>query len=152
MDLLSLTALTHFDATQFLALIGLGALVGFTVGLTGVGGGSLMTPALIGLFGITPTTAIGTDLAFAASTKSFGLVALSRSSAIQWKLAGQMVLGSVAGACLSFAWLHNTKHSGLAIEKTHHEVLRYALAFALLITAISLIFKEKIQRWSGCQA
>ena len=148
---MDITTLFHFDGfatAHFLALASLGALVGFTVGMTGVGGGSLMTPALIGLFGIAPSTAIGTDLAFAASTKSVGLVSLRNSGAIHWKLAQLMVIGSVAGALMSFLWLTQTQHSAHQANVHTGHVLRYAIAFALLLTAASLIFRERIANWA----
>src|SRR6516165_8140884 len=75
-----------------------GFCVGFLVGMTGVGGGSLMTPLLILLFGIHPTTAVGTDLLFAASTKTVGTLVHGAWRTIDWRLVGLLALGSVPAA------------------------------------------------------
>jgi uncharacterized protein len=72
-----------------------GFVVGFLVGMTGVGGGSLMTPLLILLFGVHPATAIGTDLLFAASTKTVGTLVHAAARSIDWVLVGLLSLGSV---------------------------------------------------------
>src|ERR1700752_3290738 len=69
--------------------------VGFLVGVTGVGGGSLMTPLLILLFGIYPATAVGTDLLYAASTKSMGTLVHAAGRPVDWKLVGLLAIGSV---------------------------------------------------------
>eukprot|EP01031_Cornospumella_fuschlensis_P002458 gene2458-3075_t len=77
------------------AFVVAGFAVGLVVGLTGVGGGSLMTPLLIFFFGIKPHLAIGTDLLFAAFTKMGGTVSLARSKVIDWRIVGQVAMGSI---------------------------------------------------------
>lgn len=72
-----------------------GAFVGFLVGLTGVGGGSLMAPLLILLFGFSPAVAIGTDLWFAAITKTFGGIVHHRLGSPDWRIVGRLALGSL---------------------------------------------------------
>jgi uncharacterized protein len=75
--------------------VGSGFAVGFLVGMTGVGGGSLMTPLLILLFGIHPATAVGTDLLYAASTKTVGSVVHATARTVDWPLVGLLAMGSV---------------------------------------------------------
>ena len=65
-----------------------GLLVGFVVGLTGVGGGSLMTPMLVMIFGVPPATAVGTDLLYASFTKATGVWVHARRGNVEWKLVG----------------------------------------------------------------
>ena len=78
-----------------------GFAVGAIVGLTGVGGGSLMTPLLVLLFGVHPATAVGTDLLYAALTKAGGTVAHGRKGHIDWAVTGRLALGSVPAAGLT---------------------------------------------------
>lgn len=78
-----------------------GFFVGAIVGLTGVGGGSLMTPLLVLLFGIHPATAVGTDLLYAAITKSGGSIIHSRHGSVDWRIAGLLAAGSLPAAVLT---------------------------------------------------
>ncbi len=114
-----------------------GFAVGLVVGLTGVGGGSLMTPLLIFGFGIKPHLAIGTDLLFAAFTKLGGTVSLARHRLISWPVVGQMALGSVP-ACL--ATLYVLKQLGPANAATQ-AIMTTTLGVALLLTAAATLFK-----------
>lgn len=112
-----------------------GFLVGTLVGMTGVGGGSLMTPILVLLFHVHPATAVGTDLLFAAATKSVGTMMHGAANTIDWRLVGLLAAGSVPGTLatlgvLSFADL-NSPSAGKA--------LTIALAVVLLVTAIFLL-------------
>ena len=84
-----------------LAFVFAGFFVGFVVGLTGVGGGSLMTPLLIFFFGVKPHLAIGTDLLFAAFTKLGGSIKLARARVIDWRVVGQMAAGSVPASLVT---------------------------------------------------
>src|SRR3989344_2434313 len=86
-----------------LAFVFAGFAVGLIVGLTGVGGGSLMTPILIFFFGIKPHMAVGTDLLFAAFTKMGGTVSLARQRLVPWKVVGQLCAGSIPAALLAAA-------------------------------------------------
>ena len=104
------TSLLSSDA----AFIFAGFVVGIIVGLTGVGGGSLMTPLLIFAFGIKPHLAIGTDLLFAAFTKMGGTVNLARSRLVDWRVVGQVALGSVPA---TLATLYVLKAVGRSEER-----------------------------------
>src|ERR1043165_3422569 len=84
-----------------------GLVVGVLVGMTGVGGGSLMTPLLILLFGIHPQTAVGTDLLYASITKGVGTSVHSLARSIEWRLVGRLSIGSLPALALTiyFLWL-----------------------------------------------
>ena len=82
-----------------------GFCVGLLVGMTGVGGGSLMTPLLILLFGVHPTTAVGTDLLFAASTKTVGTIVHASARTIDWRIVGLLAIGSVPATIASLVFL-----------------------------------------------
>lgn len=117
-----------------------GLVVGLIVGITGVGGGSLMTPILVQL-GIPPMNAVGTDLLYASITKSGGVWVHGQKKNIDWRVTGYMCLGSLPAALLTVWALHhfggNSKSTDLVIKGT--------LAFALFLTASALIFKEKLK-------
>ena len=119
-----------------------GLLVGFLVGLTGVGGGSLMTPLLVFFFGISPVKAVGTDLLFAAITKSGGVWIHQRLKNIEWRIVGLLAAGSVPASLLTTGVLRQMD--------VHNEVLNTiitsALGFALILTSIALLFKGEFQR------
>jgi uncharacterized protein len=121
------------------ALAGLG--VGIIVGLTGVGGGSLMTPLLIGLFKLNPAVAIGTDLCFAAITKSGGAVAHQRHGHVDHRITALLLAGSIPAALVTLAWLH---FSGTA--KGSSAALTTALGIALLLTAVTVAYKPAWHR------
>ena len=120
-----------------LAFVFSGFFVGFVVGLTGVGGGSLMTPILIFGFGIKPILAIGTDLLFAAFTKLGGTVNLALARRVDWKIVGTLSLGSIPAALLTVAALHYFGAAQEAIQK----VMTTTLGFALLLTALATFYK-----------
>ena len=119
------------------AFIFAGFAVGLVVGLTGVGGGSLMTPLLIFGFGIKPHLAIGTDLLFAAFTKLGGTVSLARKRVIDWPVVGQMALGSVPATLVT---LHILQTVGPANPATQ-SVMTSTLGVALLLTAAATFYK-----------
>ncbi len=112
-------------------------MVGAIVGLTGVGGGSLMTPLLIFGFGIKPIMAIGTDLLFAAFTKLGGTVNMALARRIDWKVVGTLSLGSIPAALLTVAAL---KALGPAQESVQ-KLMTTTLGFALLLTALATFYK-----------
>jgi len=117
-----------------------GFAVGFLVGMTGVGGGSLMTPLLILLFGIHPATAVGTDLLYASATKTAGTLIHGFHQTIEWRIVGLLALGSLPMTALTlFALskvdLHGSSASGL---------ITFVLGIALLLTAAALIFRTHI--------
>jgi uncharacterized membrane protein YfcA len=117
-----------------------GFVVGTLVGLTGVGGGSLMTPILILLFGIQPMTAVGTDLLYAAATKSGGSLVHGVNHTIEWRVVRRLATGSVPAAILTLLALHSLGISG-------HEINLYVsklLGAALLLTSAALIFRNRL--------
>jgi uncharacterized membrane protein YfcA len=117
-----------------------GFCVGLLVGLTGVGGGSLMTPLLILLFGIHPTTAVGTDLLYAAVTKSAGSLVHGFNRTVDWRIVGRLASGSVPMTIVTIACLSYFDVKG---DGAKH-LIGAVLAVALLFTAITLIFRNKI--------
>lgn len=125
-----------------------GLLVGFLVGLTGVGGGSLMTPLLVFLFGFAPTTAVGTDLLFAAITKAGGvLVHHGKHRSVEWKIVFQLGLGSIPAAILVIYLLENVIQHDAAVTT----LITTTLGIALILTALSLLLRNRLARKSAVQ-
>ena len=114
-----------------------GFAVGLIVGLTGVGGGSLMTPLLIFGFGIKPHMAIGTDLLFAAFTKMGGTVSLARRRLVPWRLVATLSMGSIPAALATLYVLHNLGPASPLVQKT----MTLTLGVALLLTALATLYK-----------
>jgi uncharacterized membrane protein YfcA len=120
-----------------------GFAVGLLVGLTGVGGGSLMTPILTLMFGVSPTVAVGTDLAFASVTKIAGTVAHRSKGNVHWTIVKQLCIGALPAAVLTTLAL---KHfGGLGPEAAHF--IRYSIAGSVFLTVIALIFRTRLQNW-----
>lgn len=118
-----------------------GLSVGLLVGLTGVGGGSLMTPLLVFLFGFAPSTAVGTDLLFAALTKTGGVFVHHRShGSVAWKIVGRLAMGSIPASVAVIFGLEYLDIPKDAISK----VMSNALGVALILTSLALIFRNKI--------
>lgn len=126
-----------------IGLVVAGLFVGFVVGMTGVGGGSLMTPILL-WFGIPPTTAVGTDLLYAAFTKMGGVYVHNKKKNINWKITGWLSLGSVPAALLTLWILESIKTDVTALNA----LIKYSLGWALLFTSIAILFKKKIMQFS----
>ena len=116
-----------------------GLVVGFIVGMTGVGGGSLMTPILL-WFGIPPTTAVGTDLLYAAFTKMGGIYVHHKKQNINWSITGWLSLGSVPAALLTLWILQSIKTDVTALN----DIIKYGLGWALILTSIAVLFKKKL--------
>ena len=114
--------------------------VGMLVGMTGVGGGSLMTPLLILLFGIHPSTAVGTDLLYAAATKVGGSVVHSWARSIHWPAVTRLASGSIPASILTMVVLWQLDLNG----ETGRSLVNVVLCFALMLTAASLIFRRAI--------
>ena len=114
-----------------------GFAVGLIVGLTGVGGGSLMTPLLIFGFGIKPHLAIGTDLLFAAFTKMGGTVSLARRRLVPWRLVATLSMGSIPAALATLYVLHSLGPANPLVQKT----MTLTLGVALLLTALATLYK-----------
>ncbi len=122
----------------------IGFLVGFIVGLTGVGGGSLMTPILVLGFSISPAIAVGTDLLYAAVTKSTGIFVHHARNTIDWNIVKLLSVGSIPTACLSIFLLKSMITSGIDYD----QVITTTLSFALILTSLVLLFKTQIQKLS----
>lgn len=116
-----------------------GLLVGVMVGLTGVGGGALMTPILMLFFGVAPHTAVGTDLLFASATKVCGTAVHQRHGTVDWQVVRRLSLGSLPAAALTLLWMHLSGSSRLKAE-----FLIEAVGVALAITALGMLFKEQL--------
>ncbi|MBL8307364.1 MAG: sulfite exporter TauE/SafE family protein [Rubrivivax sp.] len=115
--------------------------VGLLVGLTGVGGGALMTPLLLLLFGVAPATAVGTDLWFAGITKIFGSAAHARRDSIDWEVARRLWTGSLPAAALTLAAMH------LAGTGGHRDsTITTALGMVLLLTAAAMLARNHLHR------
>jgi hypothetical protein len=136
----------HFLSTLDPLYVLSGVLVGGLVGMTGVGGGSLMTPILVLLFGMHPATAVGTDLLYASITKASGSVVHGYNRTVDWRLVGRLALGSIPATALTIAALYffDGAHS-----KATQLLITHVLAFALLFTAISLLLRKPLMRWYG---
>ncbi|MDB9694398.1 sulfite exporter TauE/SafE family protein [Acinetobacter nosocomialis] len=120
-----------------------GMLVGFCVGITGVGGGSLMTPILIGLFRIEPHIAIGTDLLYAAISKFCGSMVHAKKLNIVWPIVLWLAVGSIP-ASFGTAWVLEHYLS----QSTHYKaVLSMVLGFMLTLTGVSIIFRTRIEKF-----
>ena len=132
--------------TEFLTLAGAGALVGYAVGLTGVGGGSLMTPILL-LLGYPAPVAIGTDLLYAGLTKSSGMYFHHRRGNVVWRTMLLLATGSIPITLLLSIWLLN---SDFRNQEGFETLLTTTLGIMLLMTATVVCFQKKIQhRLSG---
>ncbi len=123
--------------------------IGAVIGMTGVGGGSLMTPLLISVFKLHPALAIGTDLWFAAVTKSGGAVAHHRLGHVDYRIAGLMLAGSIPAAIATIALMHWT-----GITQSWANALTVSLGIALLLTAVTVAYRQawhalglKLERW-----
>ncbi|MBN9588461.1 MAG: hypothetical protein BGN85_02025 [Alphaproteobacteria bacterium 64-11] len=129
-----------------LPFIASGFAVGFIVGLTGVGGGSLMTPVLIFLFGVHPGTAVGTDLLYASGTKLAGTAVHNLHRNVDWPLVGRLALGSLPAAGFSLLALW---HLGAG---TANALITHSLGVALAATAIAILLRRQILRRYGGRA
>ncbi|HSY30309.1 MAG TPA: sulfite exporter TauE/SafE family protein, partial [Burkholderiaceae bacterium] len=120
-----------------------GFVVGILVGLTGVGGGSLMTPLLALLFGISPTVAVGTDLAFASITKVAGTAAHRYRGTVHWNIVRLLCIGAIPASIVASLAL---KHFG-ALDKDIAQIIRYSIAGSVLLTVVALLFRSRMQAW-----
>ena len=114
-----------------------GFAVGLIVGLTGVGGGSLMTPILIFFFGVKPYMAVGTDLLFAAFTKAGGTISLMKKRLVPWQVVCQLCMGSIPAALVTLYILHSIGPASAEVQK----LMTTTLGGALLLTAAATLFK-----------
>lgn len=114
-----------------------GFFVGTIVGLTGVGGGSLMTPLLIFFFGVKPYMAIGTDLLFAAFTKMGGTLSFARQRIVPWRVVGLLSLGSIPASLMTIGILRWVGPADPQVQS----VMTSTLGLALLLTAAAMFYK-----------
>jgi uncharacterized membrane protein YfcA len=114
--------------------------VGAAVGMTGVGGGSLMTPILVLLFGYAPLTAVGTDLWFAAITKMVGGTLHQRRGTVDWEVLRRLSLGSLPAAIATLIWMHAT-----GTGQSRQGLIVHALGVVLLLTAVVMLARRKLQ-------
>ncbi|WFU11207.1 sulfite exporter TauE/SafE family protein [Rhizobium sp. CB3090] len=126
-----------------------GFFVGMLVGITGVGGGSLMTPLLVLLFGVHPATAVGTDLLYAAITKTAGTAVHGIHGRVNWKVVGLLASGSVP-ASLAMLWIMaGVNRESPAVAHT----ITLSLGCLLFLTSLMLIFRGQvlsvIRKWRG---
>jgi uncharacterized protein len=124
------------------AIAGFG--VGAAVGMTGVGGGSLMTPLLVLMFGYAPATAVGTDLWFAAITKMVGGTLHNHKGGVDWQILRRMALGSIPACIITLIWMDLTR-----TEQSTHGTIIHALGIVLFITAIAMLVRKKIQSFGA---
>lgn len=117
--------------------------VGLLVGLTGVGGGSLMTPLLVLLFGIHPTTAVGTDLLYAAATKSAGTLMHRARQTVDWGIVRRLAAGSIPASFATLLMLSQLDvHANAA-----NRLVSLVLGVALIVTAVALLFRPQIVKF-----
>ncbi len=121
-----------------------GLFIGFLVGLTGMGGGSLLAPIMILFFGIPPIWAVGTDIAYSTVTKAFGSVVHIRQKNVNFKVALWLACGSVPATLLSVGLVqYIRKHYGALVNG----VILHALGFTLVLVAVMLVLKPFIMRY-----
>lgn len=137
------------DWTAIVSGFGIGAIIG----MTGVGGGSLMTPLLISVFKLHPAVAIGTDLWFAAATKSGGAWAHHRHGHVEYRITGLLLAGSIPAALATLALMHTT-----GVTNGWASALTFSLGIALLLTALVVANTQawhalglKLERWLPAQ-
>jgi uncharacterized protein len=121
-----------------------GFVVGFIVGMTGVGGGSLMTPLLVLVFGISPAVAVGTDLLYAAITKSGGSWVHAKRHTVNWKIAGLLGAGSIPASVITVLALRQL----VPDVKELSALITTVLGVALILTAGALLFKEQLRGYA----
>ena len=114
-----------------------GFIVGLLVGLTGVGGGSLMTPILVLFFHIKPALAVGTDLLYASVTKSVGIFAHGKLGNIDWKIVKRLMAGSIPASILTTLYLRQIDIASTGAV----DIIKFYLGIALLLTSIAVIFR-----------
>jgi uncharacterized protein len=118
----------------WLAITASGFLIGFLVGMTGVGAGALTTPLLISGFAVPPAVAVGTDLLFASITKASAAWRHQRLGNVDWHILRALAAGSLPGATGMLAWLYFAKPEVHALAQN----IRHTLAFALIASAVSI--------------
>ncbi len=116
-----------------------GFFVGLLIGQTGMGGGSLMTPILVLLFGVHPATAVGTDLLYASATKTAGTLVHGLNHTVDWRIVARLASGSVPATLVTLAVISHFNITG----PTSAHIISLVLGVMLLLTALSLIFRRR---------
>ena len=129
---------------EFIHYIIAGFVVGLLVGLTGVGGGSLMTPILLIFFNVKAAVAVGTDLLYASVTKSVGIFAHGKLGNIDWKMVRLLACGSVPASIITLLYL---KNMDIASDSAVADI-KFRLGIALLLTSVSVIFRNQLAKLS----
>src|ERR1700751_4095054 len=116
-----------------------GFFVGLLVGQTGMGGGALMTPVLVLFFGVSPATAVGTDLLYASATKSVGTLVHGLGQTVNWRIVSRLATGSVPATAITLLLI-----SLLDLNSRRGDrVISSILGVMLLLTALSLLFRRQ---------
>jgi uncharacterized protein len=116
-----------------------GALTGLLVGLTGVGGGAVMTPLLLLVFGVAPLSAIGTDLWFAAITKVVATRVHHGHGLIDWQVVRRLWLGSLPASALTLVWI-----ALKPVDASMADFLKLVVAGAVVVTAVAMLFQKQL--------
>lgn len=116
-----------------------GLLVGTVVGVTGTGGGALMTPILVWLFGVAPVTAVGTDLWLAALTKACGGGVYIRRGMVDWLVLRRLCTGSIPASLATLGAIHF-----IGIGKVTNHMVLAMLGIVLLVTAVAMVLKPRL--------
>jgi uncharacterized membrane protein YfcA len=122
-----------------------GFFVGLLVGQTGMGGGALMTPLMILLFGINPATAVGTDLLYASATKAVGTLVHGLNHTVQWRIVALLAMGSVPATALTLFVISKLDLSG----RITSSIIGTVLGVLLLLTSLSLFFRRQFLAFTG---
>ena len=120
-----------------------GAAVGFVVGITGIGGGALMTPLLL-VFGFPPNIAVGTDLLYASITKASGVIGHHRQKHVEWKLVKLLAIGSLPAALITGYCLQSIFED----SDSYETLIKNSLGFMLLLTACVVMLRKPLQRFT----
>ncbi len=122
-----------------------GLLVGVLVGMTGVGGGSLMTPLLVIIFGVAPHTAVGTDLLYASVTKTVGTAVHGKRKTVDWGIVAGLAMGSIPASLATLITMSQTEFGGLQGSS----IINFLLGATLLLTGVATYFRPRIIAWAG---
>lgn len=124
-----------------------GLLVGILIGMTGVGGGALMTPLLVLMFGVSPQTAVGTDLLYASITKIFGSGIHGWRDTVDWRIMRRLACGSIPAACLTLFVLWQVG----PMSKSSQHVIMLTLGCTLILTSIAVAFQRQLSQFATRQ-
>jgi uncharacterized membrane protein YfcA len=124
-----------------------GFFVGLLVGQTGMGGGALMTPLLILLFGVHPATAVGTDLLYASATKTVGTLVHGLNHTVRWRIVARLAMGSVPATALTLLVISKLDLSGSIASS----IIASVLGVLLLFTSLSLFFRRQFLAFAGAR-